>query len=65
MNAIRKLLAVVAAVLSIVFIFLALRLVGLTLSNDHPSTVFDRVAPWLVVAALVGAQRRHTFISFV
>jgi hypothetical protein len=54
MNAIRKLLAVVAAVLSIVFIFLALRLVGLTLSNYHPSTVFDRVAPWLVVAVLVG-----------
>jgi hypothetical protein len=54
MNAIRKLLAAVAAVVSIAFIFLALRLVGLTLSNYHPSTVFDRVAPWLVVAVLFG-----------
>lgn len=54
MNAFRKLLAVVAAILSIVFIFLSLGAIGLTLSNYHPSTVFDRVAPWFVVAVLIG-----------
>ena len=54
MNVIRKLLAIVAAILSILFIFLTLRLIGLTLSNYHPTTVFDRVAPWLMVAMQVG-----------
>ena len=54
MNVIRKLLAVIAAILSILFIFLTLGLIGLTLSNYHPSTVFDRVAPWLIVAVQLG-----------
>ena len=54
MNLIRKLLAVVAALFSILFIFLTLRLIGLTLSNYHPSTFADRVAPWLMVALLFG-----------
>lgn len=42
------------SVLSIVFVFLAIRAIGLTLSNYHPSSVFERVGSWLVVAALVG-----------
>jgi hypothetical protein len=54
MNRIRSFLAVISAVLSIFFIFLAIRAIGLTLSNYHPSTAFDRVASWLVVAALFG-----------
>jgi hypothetical protein len=54
MNGIRKVLAVVSAIGSILSVFLALGLIGRTLSNYHPSTAFDRVAPWFVVAALVG-----------
>ena len=54
MNVIRKLLAVVSATISILFIFLALGAIGRTLSNYHPSTAFDRVAPWFVVALLFG-----------
>lgn len=54
MNALRKLLAVVAAVFSILFIFLGMRAIGLTLSNCSKCTVLDRVAMWLVVAALFG-----------
>lgn len=46
----RKLLAVVAAVLSILFVFLALRFVGLTLSNSHQSSFLDAVASWSVMA---------------
>ena len=52
MKVIRRRLAVVSAVASILFIFLGIRAVGLTLSNYHPSTIFDRVAPWFVVALL-------------
>jgi hypothetical protein len=54
MNVIRKFLAVVAAVLSIVFAFLTLGAIGRTLSNYHPATLFDRVAAWLVVAVFFG-----------
>ena len=54
MNVIRKLLAVVSAIVSILFIFLAIRAIGLTLSNYHASTVLDRIAPWFVVAVLFG-----------
>jgi len=54
MSVIRKLLGVVAAVLSIVFIFLTLGAIGVILSTYHPSTAFDRVASWLFVAVLVG-----------
>lgn len=54
MGAFRKFLAVVAAVLSILFIFLALRFIGLTLANYHQSSFFDEVASWSVVAVLVG-----------
>jgi hypothetical protein len=54
MNVIRKLLGTVAAVLSILFIFLSIGAIGRTLSTYHPSTVFDRVASWLVVAVLLG-----------
>lgn len=54
MNAIRKLLAVVATVFSILFIFLALGLIGRTLSTYVPYTFFDRVVPWLGVAMLLG-----------
>ena len=54
MNAIRKLLAVVATVFSILFIFLALGIIGQTLSTYVASTFFDRVAPWLGVAVLLG-----------
>lgn len=54
MNAIRKLLAVVATVFSILFIFMALGLIGRTLSTYVPSTFFDRVFPWLGVGVLLG-----------
>ena len=54
MNVIRNLLVVVSAIVGILFIFLAIRAIGLTLSNYHPSTVFDRIAPWFVVAVLFG-----------
>jgi hypothetical protein len=52
MNLFRKILAVFSAVLSILMIFLGLRAIGLTLSNYHPSTVWDRVGAWFVVAVL-------------
>ena len=50
----RKLLAVVSAIGSILSIFLALGAIGMTLSTYHPSTLFDRIAPWFVVAGLFG-----------
>lgn len=52
MKIVRKLLAVVAAVLSILVIFLGLRAMGLTLANYDHFSVFDRVASWLLVALL-------------
>ena len=51
---IRKLLAVVSAIVSILFIFLGIWAIALTVSNYHPSTVFDRVGPWFLVAVLFG-----------
>lgn len=54
MNVIRKLLGVFVAILSILFILLTFRAIGVTLSNYHASTFFDRVALWLVVAVLFG-----------
>lgn len=53
MSVVRKLLGGSAAILSILCIFLSMGAIGLTLSNYHPSTVFDRIAPWLVIAALI------------
>ena len=46
MKIIRKTLAVVAAVLGILFIFLALRAIGLTLANYGDFSGFDRAASW-------------------
>ena len=53
---IRKLLAAVSAIASILFIFLGIWAIGLTLSNYHPSTVYDRVGPWFLVAVLFGVS---------
>lgn len=54
MKALRKLLAVVAALLSIAFIFMTIGVIGQTLSTYRPATALDRVAPWLIVAVLLG-----------
>jgi hypothetical protein len=50
MNAIRKILAALSAIVSILFIFLALGLIGQTLSKYAPTTLTDRIVPWVVVA---------------
>lgn len=52
MTVLRKLLAVLAALFSILLIFLTLRAIGLNLSTYHPSSLFDRIASWLIVAGL-------------
>jgi hypothetical protein len=54
MKVIRKFSAVVSAVLGILFLLLSFKAISVTVSNYHPSTVFDRVAPWFLVAVLLG-----------
>ena len=56
MNVIRKLLAVLSAILSVLFVFLAIGAVGLTLSKYHSSTAVDRIAPWFIAALLFGVS---------
>jgi hypothetical protein len=54
MNVSRKFLAVISAVLSILFILLTFRAIGVAVSNYHSSTVFGHVALWFLVAVLLG-----------
>ena len=54
MNVIRKILAMISALLGIFFLLLTFKAISMTLSDSHPSTAFEQVVEWSLVAALLG-----------